>query len=306
MLGMELYAGATSPITIDRALRLAAAGWSFQAKHDGCMVTIETNRNGCISSLRYRSGKDAFKEDAADFIGMPLELPNSRLVGELDAQSEAAMRVRSSGPPNIHLFDLAQIDGRDVTALRYEDRHDILRRWRDGALEQSAGDGWQSDATGRSHGVWSGRFVHSVRKAATRLPVLPLVTGVSAAEQFWQDYVVRGQGEGVVVVRRDAQFGARASKRKCKRHDTLDAQVVAIEDGAVRVLWAGEVVRIRCVRWLPAISETMARTGRCIVEVKSNGVYWTGRVVPKHARITRIRYDLAAGSVATAATLAVQ
>jgi len=299
------YAGATSPLPLEKALKLGS-GWGFMPKKDGSYVELATDARGRISSMVFRTGAQLERDEHDDLMGMAIGLPMSSLVGELEVYTEhAVMTVKGKRRRHLHLFDMLRHVGEYVAREPFSERYRRMMQWHS-AISAGTTDGTWYESIGGAKDSATNEYVQSAKVNLRRLPLVPLATGSGALEELWRSEVQVGGGEGIVAVNLDAPIGARASKRKCKRHDTLDAQVVSIEDGAVRVLWAGEIVRIRCVRWLPAIQEAMARTGRCIVEVKSDGVYWTGRVVPKHARITRIRYDLTAGSVATAATLAVQ
>ena len=283
------YAGAHTTATIDDVIRLGAA----QLKVDGCYVKGATDSSGRIRFLFYRSGADVSASDAGDFIGLPIGLPSATFHGELEAQTEAGIRLRETrGVPHLHLFDLSRHEGIDISRVPYQDRYRRLHQWQ-AAIECGLGEHETRRPNGW-HSAKDGRWVRPVAKNLPRLPILPIARGKAAIEELWHAAVERGDGEGIVGLRLDAPLGARGAKRKCKRRETIDAVVLSRQGGVAYLDWRGHRFAVSC---RGRVGEAIAReleAGRApVVEVAHMGWY-EYRVIPRHARIVRLRSDLGA------------
>lgn len=275
------YCGATHRLTIDKAVKLDHKRYAAQPKLDGVFCRAATDRSGAIADLRYRSGEPVSKGDADGLVGLRLGLPDAVIYGELTAQTDAGLRERDAYGARLHVFDVSRFLGRDVRAQAYADRYGLLHRWH--AHEELNLDGdYLVDESGRAHDATSGRFSQHVRNNLRRLPIVPLVRGKGAVDQLWQSYVEHDQGEGVVVVRLDLAFGARASKAKVKRTDTIDATVLRVEGKRAVLLWGPAQFVVSTTREQLAPGD--------VVEVKADG--FTERGVPRFARFVRVRRDL--------------
>lgn len=281
------YAGAITRIKLEKALELSPDRWGLMAKADGSYVEFSTDASGHISRLTFRTGQALTHEEADGLYGMATGIPSSTLVGELDVYSEAAVRVRETrGWANLHVFDVIRCVGRYVAREPYRVRHSLLERWQCSIGVQ---DWWWQDGHGYAHDKVTNRFVKPRPKDLRRLPLVPLVTGRSNAEQLWRSFVEVGGGEGLVAVDLEAPIGARGSKKKVKKHEHLDLPVVHVGETGIRVAYAGEVVRIPCKR---LVASGGVKVGD-VVEVKCDGFY-EHRPIPKFARVLRVRHDLRA------------
>ncbi len=284
------YCGAGQLIDPELALALDPDRWGWQPKIDGAYAAAELDAAGRIAKVTSRAGLAL--RAAADLIGIVAGPPNSLLVGELDAETEAGLRAAAArGWAALHLFDCLRFDGVDVADLGYHQRWGLLHRGQ--SILEGAGAGrartWTTDVTGRAHGG-RGRFVRAVPRDLRRLPVVPLARGAAGARELWRSHVEVGGGEGLVAVRLDARAAGRGAKRKVKITDTLDAVVVDADDTAAVLTAHGRVFTVG----------TSSRPPRgAVVELAHHGWYETGSG-PRFARIVRVRDDVGAGRGAAA------
>lgn len=282
---MRDYAGATTRISIEEAVKLDPAKWGFQIKLDGCYARVELDAGGAIARVTSRAGREL--REASDLLGIVAGAPYAVLHGELDAHTEAGNAAATArGWRNLHLFDVTAIGERDLKPDNYAERYAWLHRMQ-AALdltEHGRVTTWDRDATGRRHDQRDGRFVRGVPRDLRRLPIVPLVRGGGAAAQLWRAHVELAGGEGLVAVRLDAPHRARGGKRKVKATDTLDAVVLAYDVATARLIHRGREFLA------PANGLELAR-GQ-VVEVLCDGYYASG--TPRFARIVRERRDLPA------------
>ena len=273
--------GATSRVTPDRGLSLSADAWGWMPKLDGIYARVSTDRRGRIFSVLSRAGTPV--REARDLLGMLAGAPDSVLHGELEARTEAGVRIAAGrGWRALHLFDCTRHGGADVTRSPFIDRYDLLRRDHDRMLEAGTTNPWLTDELGRAHHLTTGRYVKPVPRDHRRLPVVPLVRDGAA---LWASHVAQGGGEGLVAVKLNAPARARMAKRKIKQTDTIDCTIVSVDREAALLDYRGHMF---------AVSNRMAvryQPGQ-VVEVKHDGWY-EASVTPKFARIVRARTDLA-------------
>jgi hypothetical protein len=273
------YVGAGSRIDRDRGLELDADRWAYQPKHDGAYARVSLDRRGRIANVLARSGLPL--RDAADLIGVLAGPPDSVLHGELEAHTEAGNRIaQTRGWRALHLFDVTRHAGRDCSWLAYGDRYDLMRRDRDQLEQAGVTNPWIVDDQGDAHDTRTGRYVKATPRNWTRLPIVPLVRNGAA---LWREHVELGGGEGLVAVRLDAPARKRGAKRKIKQSDTIDATVVAVDARAAMLSYRGHMFAVSSRAGLCSVGD--------VVEVKHDGWYERS-VIPRFARITRVRRDL--------------
>ena len=93
----------------------------------------------------------------------------------------------------------------------------------------------------------------------------------------------REGGEGLVAVRLDAPATAKNAKRQIKNTDTIDAVVVAADERALVVSYAGHRFAVSCVGRTYLVGE--------VVSIAHDGWFETS-VTPRFARVVRSRPDL--------------
>jgi hypothetical protein len=274
-----LYAGAAGTVRLEDIAQLGARH-VVQPKLDGAYVTVLTDSSGRVRHVITRGG-EVNPGPAQELLGV-VHVPDSVLVGELEAYSEAGNRAAATvGHRRVHLFDALRVGGRDVTGETYAARRDALRR-AEAQLELART--WTTDDRGAAHDR-AGRFVRRVPHDYRRMPVVPQWPA-SEAPRAWADLVEAGGAEGLVAVALDAPVGRRGAKRRCKPVVTLDAVTVACDGRAASLLWAGNL-------FVVSARGTVGKQIRpgVVVEVACNGWHEAG-CTPKHARIVRVRDDL--------------
>jgi hypothetical protein len=137
------------------------------------------------------------------------------------------------------------------------------------------------DINGVAHDLATGRFIEDLPRDWRLTPIVEQHS-IAKASELWS-LATSGQIEGLVLVDQAAPLGKRGAKRKVKPTDTLDATVVSADSKAVRVVWAGH-------SFMLGQTKAQAKPGD-VVEVKYDGFYEC-RVIPKFARIVRVRNDL--------------
>jgi hypothetical protein len=283
----RLYAGAVGRATLAQA---AAAGRGFvcQPKVDGSLCTALTDSRGRVYQLLTRGGLPFPPAIAADFRGVTWA-PDSAVVGELEAWSEASNRVAARrGYRCLHLFDCLRVAGADVSSLPYSQRRDWLMRAESWLVNEDLDKPWTTDRAGLAHDLGTGRYTRPVPLSWRRLPVVPQAPS-SSAERSWAAWVDAGEAvEGLVVVALTGKLGARGSKRKVKATETIDAVVVHPGERVCQVRWAGG-------RFTVTTGGQPLKPGD-VVEVRHESFYErTGQ--PRHARVVRRRPDLEGAEV---------
>jgi len=139
---------------------------------------------------------------------------------------------------------------------------------------------WWVDSRGCAHHEKTGRFTTAVPRGWRRAPIVPEYPLREFANRW--DRVKAELREGLVLVSQRAPLGARGSKLKVKRTETLDAIVMNVAGGKAVCNYYGNIFVLSCGKW-PLSSGDM-------VEVRCNGVYDTGQ--PRNPRMVRIRVDL--------------
>jgi hypothetical protein len=277
-----MYVGAGARLPPARGLALDPARWAWMPKVDGCYAEIELDGIGRITAVTSRAGAPIAA--AAELLGLVAGAPDSRLVGEFEAHTEAGNRVAAArGWRALHLFDVLRYAGEDVAGASYSTRYGLLHRGQ--AMVELDGRGrdraWRLDGGGAAHDR-RGRYCPATPSDLRRLPVVPLARGRGAGEALWREHVELGGGEGLVAVDLTAPAGARSAKRKIKATETLDCRVIAADGRRLRCVYGGHAFTVG----------GRAPVG-AIVEVRTDGWYESG-VTPRFPRVVRTRTDLAA------------
>lgn len=282
------YTGARGRTDFTEAARKTSTGrWAVQPKVDGAYCEIETDRAGRVRSVRTRSG--ARMKVGAHLVGHHTGAANAVLFGEFEGYTEAGRTMAErSGVARVHLFDVGEIDGREIGAEPYRVRRDIL--WRAYAACADAHPGVDS---GRCH--WAPSRAESGKFAPAAKPInwglFPIVPQMANVDQAWADWVVMpfgrdpsqgDHGEGLVVVSLDAPIGRRRAKQKLKTVETADVRVMLDEGKRVVCLIHGQ-------RFAVGKNGKSMKVGD-IVELAHNGFYPSG--VPRFPRIVRVRDDM--------------
>lgn len=270
---------------LERAAALGR-GWAVQAKVDGCYARAHLDRRGRIERVLSRAGRPLERALVGHILGAFVGWPDSVLVGELEAHTEAGNRAAAGrGWRALHLFDVVRAGGRYLGREPYRARRDALWRMQSEVVNLGCELPWYED----DHGARSkatGRWCRAVATDWRLTPILPQWPA-GRAEEAWGAWGPDAGGEGLVVVNLEAPLGARGAKRKVKRTDTLDAVVVASGQGALTVEWAGRLVTVAA----GAPADARIGVGE-VVELACEG--WYERTsLPRFARLVRQRTDLA-------------
>jgi hypothetical protein len=279
------YCGAGSRQSIATALELDPVRYAWQPKIDGCYVRVSTDRHGRIANVLTRAGNTP--REASEFLSLLAGPPDAVLHGELEAHTEAGIRVAGCrGWRNLHLFDCTRAHGRPISSLPYSQRWGELHRAQSVIESEGAGrrSPWTVDDQGDAHDIATGRYMRPVPRDLRRVPIVPLMRGRSAGEELWRSFVEVGGGEGLVAVALDAPAGRRGAKRKVKATDTIDCRVLQIDGRNATLEHGGQ----RFV--VSAKSKVQPRVGQ-VVEIAHDGWY-ESTVVPRFARMVRVRDDL--------------
>jgi hypothetical protein len=280
------YVGARSRLSPAKLSQLTRS-WVVQPKLDGAYCTAVLDSEGCIVDLVSRRRRSFAASILDEFLGCRIGAPNSILVGELEAHTEAANRQAAvRGFRCLYLFDALVLDGHQLNQLPYRLRRDALLRDR-AQLELAAGDDrpWQTDVRGNFHSLNNGRFTQRCPRSWRRAPIIPQMSG-HRAQQAWSEWVERDGGEGLVAVALQAPAGSRGSKRKVKATSSIDCTVVEVGKRSATVHWlaAGTFFSV-------GTSPAAGLTPGSIVEVSHDGFYErTG--IPRFPRLVRRRHDL--------------
>jgi hypothetical protein len=279
------YAGAAGRLPLERAAELGRS-WVLQPKVDGCYARAHLDRRGRIERVLSRAGAEFGRDLVGHLLGAFVGWPDSVLVGELEAHTEAGNRAAAArGWRALHLFDCIRAGGRYLGREPYRTRRDTLWRMQSEVVNLGCELPWYEDDHGardRASGRWC-------RAVPTDWRLTPIVAQRPAARarQAWREWGPDAGAEGLVAVNLEAELGARGAKRKVKRTDTLDAVVVATGQGALTVEWAGRIVTVAA----GAAGDARIRLGE-VVELACEGFYDSS--LPRFARLVRRRTDLAA------------
>lgn len=274
------YVGARGRFDMRRGLSLDPRQWAWQPKIDGCYVTVALDGIGRVDSVRSRSG--ATIPQAADLIGIVAGAPDSVLVGEFEAHTEAGNRAAATrGWRLVHLFDCLRYAGADMAGAPYSTRYGLLHRGQ--AYVESSGSArdrtFALDERGAAHDA-VGRYCAGIPRDLRRFPIVPASRGHGAGDRLWAEFVARLGGEGLVAVRLDAPAARRGAKVKIKATDDLDCRVVAADRGRLRCEYGGHLFTV---------------AGRApigsVVAVACDGFY-ESVMTPRFPRVRRVRIDL--------------
>jgi hypothetical protein len=278
------YAGAAGRLPLNRVAELGRS-WVLQPKVDGCYARAHLDRRGRIERVLGRAGAELGRDLVGHLLGAFVGWPDSVLVGELEAHTEAGNRAAAArGWRALHLFDCVRAGGRYAGREPYRARRDLLWRMQSEVVNLGCELPWYEDdhgARSRATGRWA-------RAVPTDWRLTPIVAQrpASHARAAWEEWGPDSGAEGLVAVNLEAELGTRGSKRKVKRTDTLDAVVVAAGPGALTVEWAGRLVTVAA----GAAADARIRVGE-VVELACEGFYDSD--LPRFARLVRQRPDLA-------------
>lgn len=300
------YAGAGARLAPEQGLALPQRRWAWQPKRDGAYAELLTDDGGIVTDVITRSGEAHNAVDVAGLVGLHVGLPVARIIGELEAHTEAGLRARAArGWSCVHLFDLAAVARASIAAWSYADRYAQLHRWQAAAECYGQVPRHVPMVPDRTTFLWSmptdgaepprptsrplrapGAMVPGTAPAdLRRLPIVPMVRTRAQAEQLWRTEVELGGGEGLVAVRLDAPLGARGGKRKIKATDTYDCTVVSVGPRHARLMYGGQVFAVSAKGKQLAAGD--------VVELACDGWYEAG-ATPRFPRIIRVRADLRA------------
>jgi len=270
------YVGATKRATLRDLARLGPR-WVVQPKKDGIYARVALDGRGRIVRVFMRSGAEAPAHLTSHLRGALVGFPHAELVGELEAMTEQAeRRARAGQVRRIHLFDCLHDGTKNLVRAPYRERRDAL--WRMNAAVQCY-------APDDSHVPAPWRRYRDAATPGWRLcPVIEQRTAAQA-EAAWEEWVVGPEDgdEGLVAVALDAPVGRPAAKLKCRQTETLDAVVTHVSPTTVTARWNGHLFGLARHRHIVDPGE--------IAEVACDGFYETA-VIPKFARIVRVRRDL--------------
>ncbi|HEX5728474.1 hypothetical protein [Microbacterium sp.] len=278
------YAGALGRVPLARVSPLGRH-WVLQPKVDGCYARVTIDRFGRIERVFSRAGRHISGELVQHLFGAFVGWPNSELVGELEAHTEAGNRAAAArGWRALHLFDCIRAGGRYIGREPYRVRRDVLWRMQSEVVNLGCELPWyqeQHGARDRKTGQWT----RAVPTDWRLTPIVPQIPARRAAEA-WSTWGPDAGDEGLVAVNLDAPLGARGGKLKVKRADTIDAIVVATGPGAVTCDWSGKLVTVAA----GAARDALIQPGDA-VELACDGFFDSGH--PRFARLVRARPDLA-------------
>jgi hypothetical protein len=272
------YAGARGRLTLADVTQLGE-GHRLQPKLDGSYAQLHLDGAGRIFAAYARSGRRYSSDLLGDLIGCQVGHPGDVLIGELEAHTEAGVRMaQTRGWRNVHIFDALRLQSRDVAPLPHRDRRDLLWRSRVSLPDVSGwGEGYDR---GRVRGA-DGRYRPSVPRGWRRCPIVE-EWPVSHAGRLWER-VESGEAEGLVVVAQAAPIGARRAKSKVKPSRLHDCRVLVVEPRRLLLDWHGTPIRVGRGTWDLEPGD--------IVELKADG-YYEGSGLPRFPRVVRYRADL--------------
>ena len=268
---MKTYLGPKVQIQPDALHKYESAGlYVAEEKHDGHWAEIVTDAEGRIKTLTSRSGTRFEGINVEGLIGHPIYAPNSVLVGELEAATEAANKRNAQlGHRRLWVFDVVQMLGQDVTGMTYEQRRELLNLLFAKVLSDD-------------------KRVLLVRQAS------------KGFADFFKD-VMNEDGEGLVLKRLGRPYKPYGSDGKtddwirCKRFRFVDYVVMSIgkSDGGspnfqVGLYNNGKLERVATIKNIPNGLDYNALVGK-VIECKGAEVHDSGAL--RHGHYERTRWD---------------
>jgi ATP-dependent DNA ligase len=247
-------------------------GFVVEEKNDGHWCEVITDATGKVIRVGGRSGKPFANANVEGILGMQTHLPDTVLVGELEAGTEAAlMRHQRIGFHRVHLFDMVKLMGLATVELPYEKRRELLEM----ALAKST----------------NGDFISRFR--VTR----------RAAEGFVAFYnkVIEEGGEGLVLKRLGTKYkphGASGKTEewvKVKAQHFVDYVVMSVGKSSggsdnlqVGLFIQGTLQRVCGIKQPPTHLRLHELVGK-VIECRGAEVHQSGAL--RHGHFERIRTD---------------
>lgn len=246
--------------------------WSAEEKRDGAWTEVRTDAEGKIKSLMSRTGKPFGGDATAGLLGLQTHLPNSVLVGELEAATEAATtRYKAIGYRRVHVFDAPVIAGMDLTAKDYESRRGVVEQFVPGQTED-------------------------VKKR-----ILVVNRAISGFEDFYKAVMADG-GEGMVFKKKTSTYrrfdsdGKTEEWVRCKPFSFVDYVVMRVgksDSGAsdnlkVGLIIKGKLTECCTIKNTPRGLDLHALVGK-VIECKGAEVMKSGAL--RHGHFERVRDD---------------
>lgn len=262
-MSKDYYVGPQVQIHPDELYLYSSEIWSCEEKIDGFWAEVKTDQSGRIVRITGRSGKVFAGSIVEGLIGLQTNIPDTVIVCELEAGTEAAdVRYRSIGYRRLFAFDVPYLLGNDTTILTYDKRRELLEMM--------------------------------VNKINSKHVIL-----VRSSNDFktLYDDVKDGGGEGVVLKKRSSKYGTYRSSRKtdewirCKEHNYVDYVVIEVgkskggsDNFQVGLYDGDELVRVGTIknisRW---VKDPHAMVGKVIeckgLEVHKSGILRSGHFV---------------------------
>ena len=273
MAAHPTYMGPKMQVQPEEADRLEATClYAAEEKNDGHWCEATTDEEGTVVSLRGRSGKAFTNSNVEGLLGLRTHLPDTVLVGELEAGTEAATtKFDSFGIRRIHVFDAVQVLGRSVVDLPYERRRDLLEM----ALVCSKDES----------------FTSRVR----------LTRRVTEGFSEFHRRVVEEGGEGLVLKKLGRPYRPHGASGKTddwvkmKRHRFVDYVVVGVGKSAggsdnlqVGLFIEGTLQRVCGIKQPPSHLNLHELVGR-VIECRGAEVHSSGAL--RHGHFERVRED---------------
>lgn len=258
------YVGPKVQVQPTELARYDALGtYAAEGKLDGHWCEVKTSDAGKVASLTGRSGNVFSGEKIAGLIGLDIGLPNTCIVGELEAGTEAATLRTPDGKHRFYAFDVATLFGNDTRSLPYEKRRELL----------------ELAVTGKS-------------------PRFTLVRRVTSGFVEFYNEVVASGGEGLVLKKLGRPYGTGKTDNwvRCKQHRFVDYVVTGIgtsEGGSpnlqVGLFHAdGKLRRVASIKDVPKHLVLSSLVGR-VIECKGAEVHSSGAL--RHGHYERTRDD---------------
>lgn len=268
---IRTYLGPRLQVTPDEISRYENGAWSGEEKRDGCWAEVKIGPDGKIQSLTSRIGKPFTGDNVNGLVGLQTHLPNSLLVGELEAASEAATdRYKALGYRRVHIFDVPLLAGQDLTGQEYETRRTIVEQF----------------IPGKTDDVQKRLLV--VRRAIVNF-------------RGFYDAVMKDGGEGLVFKKKNSLYrpmsedGKVESWIRCKPHSFVDYVVLRVgkSDGGsdnlkVGLYINGKLTECCTIKNLPRGVKPHELVGK-VIECKGAEVLKSGAL--RHGHYERVRED---------------
>lgn len=269
---VHTYVGPKVQITPDLIGLYEKSGlWAAEEKRDGAWGEVKIGEDGKIKSITSRVGKPFGGDLTAGLVGLQTHLPNSVLVGELEAASEAATdRYKAIGYRRIHIFDAPVIAGMAITEKDYETRRQVVEQFVPGTTEE-------------------------VRKR-----LLVVRRAISDFGSFYKDVMSDG-GEGLVFKKKTSLYRPQGSDGKteewvrCKSYSFVDYIVMRVgksEGGAdnlkVGLYIDGKLTECCTIKNTPRGLNLQTLVGK-VIECKGAEVMKSGAL--RHGHFERVRED---------------